>query len=216
MKSEVEFDFHKVLILCRTRSKNGFVSVVGICIKQGSVHRLLDLSGNNIKESTGYRPNQLWRLKLRTHLPKRPPHLEDANISIFNYPKRLDVSMSGIDTLNRFQLIKQYDLLHHSFKDLLKATKVGKLFIPASVGDRLDASIEFVRLNQPLFLFRDVDGRQFYEHADELSLVSYIGSQPAPERINAGTVLVLSLSRLFEKHAGYEGYFLQLAGCVTS
>lgn len=221
----------KVLILSKTHMSNDKCCVGGIT-HDGQPVRLLTSQGENQPENTDFKPKQIWEIEFTQRSHIEAPHTEDVLVNSRNFVKDLkdktvlevikemkmpiregspDVLFDGKLKWNNTDMgsFGNDDL----FSDLLRATlissggHINKESIP-------EHSVEFWISDKDLISGKYINDRgetkhrYSYNERHRFSL-PYVGFETPVEKIPAGTLLRVSLSRWWQKKPGY---YLQLSG----
>jgi len=178
-----------VLIVSKTRMHAKRVCVGGFDLRTRRNVRLLTAQGSNQPESTDFEVGDVWDVE---YIPKRktiPPHLEDVNVQ---GGRQIGVQGALSEFLRQNVPIVGGGL-SHTFDGLLRFTGSGSGYIARSVGIP-EGSVGFwepdVVLNRDDF--NEKVRYRFWEGLSERH-ISFVGLQTAPDHIEPGTLLRLSL-----------------------
>lgn len=202
----------EVLIVSKTHMSKT-VCVGGLVLSTNRYIRLLNPGNYNQSIDTDFEVGDVYDLIFTDRSNIYLPHVEDVIIS----SKKFISSMPDLSSLIlKRNIIDWNGHIDNLFEGLLNWTESGTGFIPfeeempnQSVGfwvvDR-----DLIRVNfDNKIRFRFPNGRNFRN-------ISYVGYQEAPKIIPAGTILRVSLSRIFppdgSEYTAPRGYYLQLSG----
>lgn len=201
----------RVVIVARTRMHHDRLCIGGHDVDDGFRGiRLLDKFGDHWPLDCPFTVSTLWRIRYRRKFSARPPHVEDAFVlaqePIGAVPdlkmlvlSRTDPWKGGPEAL---------------YAGTLRATEHGGGYIPVqgplpkcSTGYWLpDHDLERHLLNGRSRFFWTGDG--------PINRFAWVGTALPPDRIPAGSLVRVSLSRAFKAEGVPEGFYSQLSGVI--
>ena len=172
--------------------------------------RLLTSDGQNLKEEYDIEPPEVWELKYATRADLEPPHVEDVLIQ----GKAKFVEKVSTDIVR--ELVLEYDPPWNGdpeeiFDRTADATGSGRIYIPGD--SRLPSrSTGYWLPDAGLDLHGTTDKPMFrFEGDTALKEFTWAGMHAPPERIEAGTLVRVSLARYWEPSAAPAGYYAQIS-----
>ncbi len=200
-----------VLILAKTRMREGFCCVGGLDLETNRGVRLLQANGLNQPESTPYQIGQIWALDARPADLLRPPHIEDVLVSSARGIGR----QIGLASFLRDRVEIWRGSPNVLFDGLLKATPLGSGYISAKHG-MPPVSVGFWISDRELSSVNS-NGKWRYNYSGRspVRYIPYVGMERAIPRLKAGTLLRVSLARWWSppgKSEIEERCYLQLSG----
>lgn len=202
-----------VLIVSKTFMGSTFC-VGGLVLESDRYVRLLDRNGFNQPLYAEFEIGDIWDLDFTDRKVLEPPHIEDVIVSREKRLDRID-DISGLLISRR--LIDWRGHIDNLFDGLLDWTKGGKGYIPEK-GKMPGKSVGFWIADKNLFRTEYGSKVTFrYPNGPDHRSISFVGSQETVARVRAGTVIRVSLSRIFPREedpnsAVSRGYYLQLSG----
>ncbi len=202
----------EVLIVSKTHMHTA-ACVGGLVLQNQRSVRLLNHGGSNQPADSDFEVGDIWDINFVNRNPVHPPHVEDVIITNKTY-------LREIDDINEFltenDLVNWNGHIDEVFDGLLHWTNSGSGYIPEH-GQLPERSTGFWISNRNLeratfddkVRYRFPNGRNFRG-------IAYVGYQDTAEEILAGTILRLSLSRIYQPNnpqiTAPPGYYLQLSG----
>lgn len=203
----------EVLIVSKTYMASAFC-VGGLVLENDRYVRLLNKGGVNqpLYAEPGFEIGDIWDIDFADGAILHPPHIEDVIVSNRTFVRKI-ADMSGFLTLRR--LIDWSGHIDNVFDGLLNWKSSGTGYISAA-GNLPSKSVGFWIADKDLFR-DDFKGKKRFKFPNGTSRnISYVGTQKAVVRIPAGTIIRVSLSKLFpaedSKLTLPRGYYLQLSG----
>lgn len=202
----------EVLIVSKTYMGSAFC-VGGLVLENDRYVRLLDQKGFNQPLYSEFEIGDVWDIDFTERDTLDPPHIEDVLVSRSMQLDRMD-DMSGFLILRN--VIDWRGHIDSLFEGTLDWTSSGTGYVPE--GGRVPArSVGFWIADKDLFRVEFGKKVRFrYPNGPENRSISYVGSQETVGRVPAGTVIRVSLSRIFPAPgstiAAPRGYYLQLSG----
>ncbi len=202
----------EVLIVSKTHMSSA-ACVGGLVLSDNRYIRLLNNGNYNQPTDTDFRIGDVWDINFTNRTVIHPPHIEDVIITNKTFLRRID----DIPNLLRERNIVDWSgHIDNVFGGLLQWTNSGTGYI-ALDGQMPSKSVGFWQTNSNLIRvpfetktrFRFPNGRNYRN-------ISYVGYQETIATIPAGTILRVSLSRIFPPENSEiitpRGYYLQLSG----
>lgn len=202
----------EVLIVSKTHMSDA-ACVGGLVLSTNRYVRLLNPGNNNQPANTDFEVGDVYDLNFTDRSNIYPPHVEDVIILSKKFLRSIPNLTNFILQRNIVDWNGHIDVL---FDGLLDWTESGSGFIPfeeempgQSVGFWITDK-DLIRVNlKNKIRYRFPNGRNFRN-------ITYVGHQEAEEKIPAGTLLRVSLSRIFPPDGSNfdtpRGYYLQLSG----
>ena len=202
----------EVLIVSKTHMAVN-ACVGGLVLSNNRYVRLLNAGNQNQPAETDFKIGDVWDIQFSNRINPLPPHIEDVVISSKRYLRRIDDMPTLI---SQRQLIDWSGHIDNLFDGRLRWTNSGSGYIPHD-GQMPSKSVGFWRSNDPLSrVVFDSKTRFRYPNGSTYRNLSYVGFQDTIQFIPAGTIMRVSLSRLFPKEnsdiQAPRGYYLQLSG----
>jgi hypothetical protein len=201
----------EVLIVSKTFMGSTFC-VGGLVFENDRYVRLLDQNGFNQPLYSDFEIGDIWDIDFTDRETLDPPHVEDVIVSKKTRVDRID-EMSGFLISRR--VIDWHGHIDALFDGLLNWTKSGAGYIPEH-GGMPAKSVGFWIADKDLFRVNFEKVRFRYPNGPDQRSVRFVGSQESVPRVAAGTVIRVSLSRIFpsqdSKITSPRGYYLQLSG----
>lgn len=202
----------RVVIVARTRMHGGHLCIGGHDLDDGFRGvRLLDRFGGYWMADAPFMVGETWELRYRPKASARPPHVEDAYV---NAQERIG-KIQDLRTLvlQRGRLWK--GSLNAVFEGTVCTTPGGSAYIPS--GGRLprcstgywvpgEGLTKSVRGSRVRFSLAD--------HSTEEHL-PWVGVEAPPAVIPEGSLVRVSLTRLFGAENVPEGYYVQISGVLA-
>ena len=202
----------EVLIVSKTHMMNN-ACVGGLILTNNRYIRLLNNGNYNQPTDTEFNVGDIWNIDFNNRNPLLPPHIEDVIITTKSFIRR---------EYNIPNLIRQHNIIdwnghiNNLFGGLLNWTNSGSGFIPFG-GQMPNRSVGFWIADHDLIrVIFDNKTRFRYPNGSIYRNISYVGYQDTIAIIPAGTILRVSLSRIFPPEnsdiTAPRGYYLQLSG----
>lgn len=202
----------EVLIVAKTKMTNGFC-VGGIVISTRRLVRLLNRGNRNQPLDSEYEVGQIWNIKFIDRNPVIPPHTEDIIVLENSFLRNQGNLASYLKGLNLKTWEGDIEVI---FDGQLSWSPNGSGYIPEN-HILPNFSVGFWVPSQNL-TFNIVKGKYSYPSGVSLfqtyKYIKYKGTKSPKEVIEAGTLLRVSLARIFrpESQDVENGYYLQLSG----
>jgi hypothetical protein len=203
----------EVLIVSKTHMSSAFC-IGGLVLHTNRYIRLLNHGNYNQPIDSIFKVGDIYDITFIERSNKLPPHIEDVIIST----KRYVQSISNISNfLNQLNIIDWNGHINNIFDGNLSWTNSGTGYIPKD-GQLPNSSVGFWIADKDLkrVTFDNNKVRYRYANGTIYRNISYVGYQETIETIPAGTILRVSLSRLFPPEnseiTAPRGYYLQLSG----
>lgn len=200
-----------VVIVARTRMHGDHVCIGGHDLDDRFRGvRLLDWYGDHWPSDSPFMVGDLWNIRYRRKESARPPHVEDV---IVHEQHRLE----PIADLKRLVLKHArpwsgaLDLL---FDRTVRRTPSGAMYVPPK--GRLPRCSTGYWVPDEELVRRMFGARSRFGLMGESgdTWLTWVGVQEPPERIEAGSLVRVSLSRLFRSETAPEGYYVQISGVL--
>ncbi|GAB4455283.1 MAG: hypothetical protein OHK0036_18980 [Bacteroidia bacterium] len=200
-----------ILILAKTRMNTG-VCVGGLILNQFENVRLLTENGDNQPHHTPFEIGQVYDIEFDYKKPTKLPHREDILVKKYILQSQSYSIKQIADFLKDNKLINTIGNIENLFSGKLKWTQNGTGYIPHN--EQIQKSVEFWISDIDLFLHTKKynNKESIYFYYNNAKRLKFVGLQTPLKTIKKGTVLRVSLSRLFKKDNIPEGYYLQLSG----
>lgn len=203
----------EVLVVSKTHMSNA-ACVGGLVLSNNRYVRLLNPGNYNQPTDTDFEVGDIYELTFTDRTNIQPPHIEDVIISSKRFIRRVD-NMPNF--LNQRNIIDWNGHINNLFGGLLSWTNSGTGYIP--LGGQMPAkSVGFWIADKDLIRvsFENNKVRFRYPNGTNYRNISYVGYQDTLATIPAGTILRVSLSRIFPPEnseiTAPRGYYLQLSG----
>lgn len=210
LKSKIYKEMAKVLIVSKTKLKNG-VCIGGINLNNGEFVRIHGARGENLPSDAPYEIGDVWEMDIKKAWNCRPkPHVEDKQVT--SSDRIGNVGDKGIiscihqnESLFGDKLTK--GCLGDTFQGCLHL-EAGKAFVEE---DKVpEFSTQFWIPDEDL-IRRNVYGSVFYTYGG--SRIKFVGLQPPKDRILSGSIVRLSLANWWNgDSSGKNRCYLQLSG----
>lgn len=207
----------EVLIVSKTHMST-MVCVGGLLLNNNRYVRLLNPGNYNQSADTRFEVGDVWDLNFTNRPTLLPPHIEDVIITNKNFVRRIEDISAFLKQLN---IIDWNGHIDHLYGGLLHWTGSGTGYIPRDSNMPIQ-SVGFWISNRELYRasFENNKVRYRYPNGSDYRNISYVGCQEAIATIPVGTILRVSLSRLFPPEnseiTAPRGYYLQLSGWYES
>jgi hypothetical protein len=172
--------------------------------------RLLDKFGGFWLSDAPFMVGEVWNLRYRPRNGAEPPHVEDAYINEYH-------------RIGQVQDLKALILKHVTpwdgginalFDGTVRTTPSGSLYIPVK-GRLPHCSTGYWRPADDLVRQRVGTKARFMTSAEgEIMRMPWVGVQLPPERIAAGSLVRVSLTRPFSSGSAPEGHYVQISGVL--
>lgn len=201
-----------VLIVSKTYMGSTFC-IGGLVLENDRYVRLLDHNGYNQPLYSDFEIGDIWDIDFTDREILEPPHIEDVIVSKKTRVDRIE-DMSGLLISRR--VVDWHGHIDALFNGLLTWTKGGAGFIPEQ-GNMPAKSVGFWVADKDIFRADFGQKIRFrYPNGPDHRSIRFVGSQEPVARVPAGTVIRVSLSRIFptqdSKVTSPRGYYLQLSG----
>lgn len=199
----------RVLIVSKTRMQHG-VCVGGMVMNTSRYVRLMERGNRYQSSDTPFEIGQVWDLRAIDRNPVQAPHVEDIIVLEKKLVDQVDDMATFIRDRNTIDHIGGFDGL---FEGLVRCTPAGTGYVPAD-GPMPQRSVGFWVSDRPLALSQDYKTKYVYSPWPDTRKLSYVGFPDPIEEIPAGTIIRVSLSKLYTPPEGSapSGYYLQLSG----
>jgi ATP-dependent DNA helicase RecQ len=203
----------EVLIVSKTHMSSA-ACVGGLVLSNNRYVRLLNPGNYNQPSNTEFEVGDIYDLTFSDRTNIHPPHFEDVIISSKTFVRRVD-NMPNI--LTQRNIIDWNGHINNLFGGLLSWTISGTGYIPFG-GQMPVKSVGFWIADKDLIRvsFENNRVRFRYPNGTNYRNISYVGYQDTLAIIPAGTILRVSLSRIFPPENSEittpRGYYLQLSG----
>lgn len=201
----------RVVIVARTRMQGDDVCIGGHDLEHGfRGMRLLDRFGGHWTTVSPFMVGELWNLDYRAKHSVQPPHVED-------------VYVNGQQRIGQVQDLKALVLRRTRpwrggpdalFEGTVRSTPSRAAYIP-SEGRLPRCSTGYWVPDHDLVLKRIGTKKRFLlTEQEDIERFAWVGVQDPPERIEAESLVRVSLSRLFAAEGVAEGYYVQISGVL--
>lgn len=203
----------EVLIVSKTHMLSA-ACVGGLVLSNNRYVRLLNLGNYNQPINTNFKVGDIYDLTFTDRPNIHPPHNEDVIISSNTFLRRIDNMPTFLTQRN---IIDWNGHINNLFDGLLSWTNSGTGYIPLG-GQMPNKSVGFWIADKDLIRvsFENNKVRFRYPNGAVYRSVRYVGYQGTLTPIPAGTILRVSLSRIFPPENSEittpRGYYLQLSG----
>ncbi len=203
----------EVLIVSKTHMSSA-ACVGGLVLSNNRYVRLLNPGNYNQPTDTDFEVGDIYELAFTDRTSIHPPHIEDVIISSKTFVRRVDNMPNFLTQRN---IIDWNGHINNLFGGLLSWTNSGTGYIPLG-GQMPTKSVEFWIADKDLIRvsFENNKVRFRYPNGTNYRNISYVGYQDTLATIPAGTILRVSLSRIFPPEnseiTAPRGYYLQLSG----
>ncbi|MDX5338536.1 MAG: hypothetical protein LPK25_05880 [Cyclobacteriaceae bacterium] len=203
----------EVLIVSKTRMAGGYFCVGGLVLQNNRFVRLMDSNGYNQPSNTPFQIGQIYDLAFHQRREITLPHREDVIVDSLRFLRVLP-DISSVIINSGVPIYRGH--IDQIFNGLIKWKETGTGFIP--YGGQLPVqSVGFWIPDKDLYATEfDSKVRYGYPNGSNYRNLSYVGNQVIEKRIPAGTLIRISLSRLYPKPGTVvntpSGFYLQLSG----
>ncbi|MGL2987191.1 dual OB domain-containing protein [Flavobacterium sp. RSSA_27] len=203
----------EVLIVSKTHMSSA-ACVGGLVLSNNRYVRLLNPGNYNQPTDTDFEVGDIYELTFTARINIHPPHIEDVIISSKTFVRRVDNMPNFLTQRN---IIDWNGHINNLFGGLLSWTNSGTGYIPLA-GQMPIKSVGFWIADKDLIRvsFENNKVRFRYPNGTNYRNISYVGYQDTLATIPAGTILRVSLSRIFPPEnseiTAPRGYYLQLSG----
>lgn len=203
----------EVLIVSKTHMSNA-ACVGGLVLENNRYVRLLNNGNYNQPTDTEFEVGDIWNINFTNRTSIHPPHIEDVVIFNKSFVRKVDDMPTFIRSRNT---IDWNGHINNLFDGLLNWTNSGTGYIPAD-GQMPTKSVGFWVADKDLIrvTFDNNKTRFRYPNGANYRNVSYVGYQETIATIPSGTILRVSLSRIFPPDNSDinapKGFYLQLSG----
>lgn len=201
----------RIVIVARTRMQNNHVCLGGHDLDRAFRGvRLLDPFGDHWTADSPFMVGDLWRIRYREKAGARPPHVEDV-FAMEQQP------MGRVPDLKRLVLKAAHpweggpEVL---FGGTVQATPSGIAYIPEH-GPLPRCSTGYWLPDDDLTRQRfETRTRMNWPGKGPVQRFAWVSVADPPERIEAGSLVRISLSRLFKSDTAPAGYYVQISGVL--
>lgn len=205
----------EVLIVSKTYMASAFC-VGGLVLENDRYVRLLNegIVNQPLWDEPGFEIGDIWDIDFDDSPILHPPHIEDVIISNKTFLRKI-ADVSGFLTIR--QVIDWSGHIDNVFDGLLNWTSNGTGYIPTE-GELPKRSVGFWVADRNLYSRVFSQSRIKYRYPNDANYrnITYVGTQETIAQIPAGTMIRVSLSRLFPSEDSKltipRGYYLQLSG----
>ena len=202
----------EVLIVSKTHMSQS-CCVGGLVLSTNRYVRLLNPGNYNQPNDTDFNVGDVYEINFTNRQDLHPPHIEDVIISSKAFLRRIE-NISAF--LNNINLIDWNDHIDNVFDGRLRFTPSGTGYIPVE-GPLPSKSVGFWISNRDLVRVEFENKTRYrFPNSTDYRNISYVGYQETQPIIPAGTILRVSLSRIFPPENSNinspRGYYLQLSG----
>jgi hypothetical protein len=202
----------EVLIVSKTHMTHSYC-VGGLVLSNNRYVRLLNLGNYNQPMDTNFTIGDVYEINFTNRQDINPPHIEDVIILSKTFLRKID---NVFEFLNRIKLIDWNGHLDEVFDGKLKFTPSGTGYIPIE-GPLPSKSVGFWVTNKDLVRVEFENKTRYrFPNGSDYRNISYVGCQNTIATIPAGTIIRVSLSRVFPPENSQinspRGYYLQLSG----
>lgn len=211
----------QVLIISKTHLQNA-MCVGGLELNTNRSIRLMSPGDHHYQPlDTPLNVGQVWEVTYHNHPHIHAPHTEDVIVTAKHF-LRDQADLPGLITERN--LINYRGHVDNVFGGHLHWTNSGSGYIPVN-GPFPDRSVGFWISNSDLNKRAFDNGKVRYSYRNGMAYrnLSYVGTQDAVDIIRAGTIIRVSLSRVFPRPGQEQefpnvpqGYYLQLSGWYTN
>jgi hypothetical protein len=202
----------EVLIVSKTHM-SAAACVGGLVLQNNRYIRLLNPGNYNQPTNTHFEVGEIYELTFTNRVDIHPPHIEDVIVTSARYVRTVNDMPNFIRERN---IIDWNGHIDNLFDGLLEWTNSGTGYIPIE-SEMPNQSVGFWVTDRELIRVTfENKVRYRFPNGTNFRNISYVGYQETLDRIPAGTILRVSLSRIFP-HEGStikapRGYYLQLSG----
>jgi hypothetical protein len=171
--------------------------------------RLLTSGGMNLRETDDIGPGEVWEVTYTDHPEPDPPHVEDVLVTT---GKRVE-KLSAQDVRERILANESpwRGSTEELFERTVAGTANGRLYVPSG-GALPSRSTGYWISDAELVRYVSFDKAKFlYTGNSSLNDFVWVGMSVAPERIQAGTLVRMSLARYFSPGSAPAGYYVQIS-----
>jgi hypothetical protein len=202
----------EVLIVSKTHMSSA-ACVGGLVLSNNRYVRLLNPGNYNQPTDTEFEVGDIYNLTFSDRINMHQPHIEDVILSSKTFVRRVD-NMSNF--LTQKNIIDWNGHINNLFGGLLSWTNSGTGYIPEA-GQMPNKSVGFWIADKDLIRVSFENKVRFrYPNGANYRNISFVGYQDTSATIQAGTILRVSLSRIFPPENSEittpRGYYLQLSG----
>jgi hypothetical protein len=201
----------RVVIVARTRMHHDHVCIGGHDL-DGRFRgvRLLDKFGGFWTSDAPFQVSEVWNVRYRRKNGAEPPHVEDAYVNDYQ-------------RIGQVEYLRAFVLKHVTpwgggidqlFEGTTHTTPSGSVYIP-SQGRLPPCSTGYWTPDRDL-MRQNIGARvRFITTGEgESRRLPWVGVQTPPERIEAGSLVRVSLTRPFSAGTTPEGHYLQISGVL--
>jgi ATP-dependent DNA helicase RecQ len=204
----------EVLIVAKTHMST-MACVGALVLEDNRFIRLLNPGNYNQPGDTDLKVGDVYKIECVNRAHIIPPHVEDVIVMSREFVRRID-SISTL--LTERNIVNWSGHIDELFGGNLKWTGSGTGYIPES-GPLPIQSVGFWRTPVNLIRVEFNNGakvRYRFHNGSNYRNISYVGYQETLPTIPAGTIIRVSLSRLFPKEGANidspRGFYLQMSG----
>lgn len=202
----------EVLIVSKTHMASA-ACVGGLVLGTNRYVRLLNAGNQNQPTDTDLAVGDVWEMRYIDRTPVEPPHTEDVIVLARHRVRTVnDMAQYLLD----LRVIDWEGPIDEVFDGTARWTNSGTGYIPHG-GLLPIKSVGFWIPDRPL-VKSAYEGKVKYRYQPfpEVKAISYVGFQEAVAEIPAGTIIRVSLARLWPKEGSDvtapKGYYIQLSG----
>jgi hypothetical protein len=204
----------RVVIAARTRMRHDHICV-GAHALDGHFKsrfrsmRLLDKYGDHWRIDSPFHVGDIWEIRYDEKVSARPPHVEDVFVMEYR-PIGREENLKDLVLRYRRPWSGGPDAL---FDRTLRATEHGGGYIPKK-GPIPRCSTGYWLPDHDLVASRFDNMRFLWTGDGPIKRLKWVGDRQPPARIEAGSLVRVSLSRLYGNEQTPEGYYVQLSGVL--
>lgn len=202
----------EVLIVSKTHMST-MVCVGGLLLHNNRYVRLLNPGNYNQPADTKFEVGDVWDLNFTDRPTLLPPHIEDVIITNKTFVCRIEDISAFLKQRN---IIDWNGHIDHLYGGLLHWTGSGTGYIARDMQIPTQSVGFWIADHDLVRVIFDTKVKYRYPNGGTYRSVTYVGCQETIATIPAGTILRVSLSRLFPPENSEitvpHGYYLQLSG----
>jgi len=171
--------------------------------------RLLTKGGMNLKEEDAIAPSQVWEVEYQPHSEPDPPHVEDVLVSTGRLLEQLPIGET-------VRLILAHETPwsggpEEVFDGTVEGTPSGRVYVPGE-GPLPTRSTGYWLPDDFLTRYMSFDKPKYhYQGESALNEFTWAGMTDAPDEIESGTLVRVSLARWFNPSSAPAGYYVQIS-----
>jgi len=201
----------RIVVVARTRMHGGHVCIGGHDLnRKFRGLRLLDRFGDHWPSDSPFLVGELWDMCYLEKGSARPPHVEDVCVMEYRRMGQAE-DLKGLVLKHVRPWIGAPEVL---FDGTARSTESGAAYIPSS--GRLPRCSTGYWVPDKDLVQQILRERVRFATTGESAIkrFAWVGVQKPPERIEAGALVRMSLSRLFSSETAPEGYYVQISGVL--